>query len=129
MLPCLDSAKIDRRSRELNRSGRIRTIPFSHENVLKSQAEKRANQLITVPVLKCLEYLQLQSSSLHLILSDEAALVISGTKQDDLKLRSLESRNMIRVNWFEGNMFRLNMFVIALSTSDAGFKQVSCKVV
>ena len=30
---------------------------------------------------------------------------------------------------FQGKMFRLNMFVIALFTSDAGFKHVPCMVV
>ena len=32
---------------------------------------------------------------------------------------------MIRVNVFQANTFRLNMFVIALFTSDIGFKHVS----
>ena len=36
---------------------------------------------------------------------------------------------MIRVNMFEGNMFRLKMFVIPLFTADVGFKRVSCMVV
>ena len=30
---------------------------------------------------------------------------------------------------FQGNMFRLNRFVIALFTSDVGFNHVSCMVV
>ena len=30
---------------------------------------------------------------------------------------------------FQGNMFHLNMFVIALFTSDVGFNHVSCVVV
>ena len=48
-------------------------------------SKKRANQLITMSVRRFLEYIRLQSSSFHLIVSEEVASVVYGTKQDDLR--------------------------------------------
>ena len=46
-----------------------------------------------------------------------------------LKLCSHKSRKIIKVSMFLGSLFRRNMFVIVLFTSDVGFKHVSCMVV